>query len=1028
MLIPKELSMKLRRILSNLLLWLCLFSLLAPALPTQAANQQSDPSQETVPADVDNGDWYMAGANPQRTSWVSEEVRGKLNVDWYRPIEAYIDQKVQIITAYENLYLSTSRGLYVLKAATGDVVWRYDTEMPLGHSPTVIGGKVYVGGYDKKLHALDAFTGAKIWEFTGAGAGFSVNPLVIEGKVYAGNRDGYFYAVDAETGQLVWQYPPVDQPPLGPIKFSAAYADGIVYFVSTDMHAYALSAGSGALLWRSPKLPGESFQSWWPVIYRDKVIFSASPSYRIADPGIRSMVNAEGQDYTDLVNGVERDDIFPPESNPVKDQLIGPTFESSGQNGEWDWAPGTTVMDAHLVTEYFEDDGVIRLERRTNKPWRRTYHVLNRSDGSEFTFDSDNDGHPEYAPVLYYGSKNGSAYPPIVMPDDVIYQNNHFVYRGWISGGQIMGWKLGTQYVTLSKGKSAVDEPQAISGGGNIIYRNLCCDRVAEASTDIQDPKFKSISYWGYLDTLAEKAPGYDSMWVIQPGLPRLIGNYRGKYGSVSGMYHNHGDQNPPIPYEGKVYAHRSNAIIALASEGSARQLPLLEVAQTKETIPVPGAADLSARLEREVAKMVQAGRLRPGYYNDGTPYFQQFWDYFENPGDTLYTLAIAYPYLSPTLQEQVKTYLREEYDAYFGDMMVGQIGWDIGAAREYMDLPPEVVQDLPSFGATEWAGHNWPWKYPQHNFYALWKYVEIFPEMAGEVYQKAKGKLQVPIPVDNADLADFPWEHNGYIVGYIGFLKLQELAGKTQEDSALHTKVQTELDRLLELRATQFDKDTPWTFEREDGKYVNRRKFNVAGNFIWLVPELSDYLHEHALAKVEEAVNEYNYVAPFWFVASTENTFRESVRHHLYDYYAIFQAKAQILREPQAELYQYLDVPAFKVGDLFYIQNLVALIRANPIPRAAAPSIVPAGGLFTDPVTVELVSAQSGAQIYYTLDGSEVSTVSQLYTVPFVLSTSATIKARSIIEGQQPSYTASTTFIIGDFQQIYLPQIQGSK
>ena len=45
-----------------------------------------------------SSDWYMAGANPQRTSWVSEEVRGDLYVQWYRPIEAYIGAKVQLQT------------------------------------------------------------------------------------------------------------------------------------------------------------------------------------------------------------------------------------------------------------------------------------------------------------------------------------------------------------------------------------------------------------------------------------------------------------------------------------------------------------------------------------------------------------------------------------------------------------------------------------------------------------------------------------------------------------------------------------------------------------------------------------------------------------------------------------------------------------------------------------------------------------------------------------------------------------------
>ena len=46
-------------------------------------------------------DWPMAGANPERTSWTAEEVRGQLQPVWYKPFEPYISQKVQIIAAYQ---------------------------------------------------------------------------------------------------------------------------------------------------------------------------------------------------------------------------------------------------------------------------------------------------------------------------------------------------------------------------------------------------------------------------------------------------------------------------------------------------------------------------------------------------------------------------------------------------------------------------------------------------------------------------------------------------------------------------------------------------------------------------------------------------------------------------------------------------------------------------------------------------------------------------------------------------------------
>src|SRR4051812_43451895 len=56
-------------------------------------NQVFLPLTSTPP----QNEWPMLAANPQRTSWTPEEVRGNLSVVWYRPIEPYIPYKVQPI-------------------------------------------------------------------------------------------------------------------------------------------------------------------------------------------------------------------------------------------------------------------------------------------------------------------------------------------------------------------------------------------------------------------------------------------------------------------------------------------------------------------------------------------------------------------------------------------------------------------------------------------------------------------------------------------------------------------------------------------------------------------------------------------------------------------------------------------------------------------------------------------------------------------------------------------------------------------
>ncbi|MEW6651374.1 MAG: PQQ-binding-like beta-propeller repeat protein, partial [Chloroflexota bacterium] len=355
-----------------------------------------------IPPQGDNR-WATVAGNVERTSWTPEEVSGRLGVDWYRPIEAYIPQNVQIIASDGMVFIATARGLYALNATNGAEVWRFDTELPLGNSPTVADGVVYVGGFDRRLYALRVSDGALLWSYNGAGAGYSTNPLVVGGRVILGNRDGAMYAIgahgSASQGQLLWKYQTG-----GLIDLTAAYKDGVVYFASNDNYAYALRADNGALVWRSDKLPGDGYQSYWPVIYQDKVIFSAASGYRTGyNPGTGSIKDSQGNDYGKIFD-LERDDLYP--GSPDGTMFGNPV---SGQT----WANGKPVLDASRIINYHEA-----------KPWRRVLIMLNRSDGREYTFDSDRDGRAEYMPALFWGTHSGNRSPPIVGQEGVIYFSN----------------------------------------------------------------------------------------------------------------------------------------------------------------------------------------------------------------------------------------------------------------------------------------------------------------------------------------------------------------------------------------------------------------------------------------------------------------------------------------------------------------------------------------------------------------------------------------------------------------------------
>ncbi len=866
---------------------------------------EEDAARAPVPAaSSDAASWPMAGANPQRTSWTSEEVRGDLNPIWYRAIEAYVPPNVQVIAAGGLLYLSTAEGLYAFDAATGSTVWVYPTGLPLGNSPTIFDGVAYVGGYDHRIHAIDAQTGSGIWTFE-ADAGFDTNPLVIDigGRtlIYAGNRDGSLYALEdlGSAVTLLWEY--VTE---GPVSFSAAYRDGSVYFASDDAHAYAVDALTGGLVWKSPRLPGAGFQTWWPVLYEnttsgtDVVLLAGSNNYRLfLQPG-----------YGSDLQGRELEDIFPNRDSEPR----GTPFGSRNADG---------TLDATRVLQYFEA-----------KPWRRTYIVLDRATGDEVTFDFDRDGLPEYAPILWHGTHSGNRYPSVVGADGIAYQSNAYMSDPWIAGGQITGWSGSSASISTPSARwIAMDEPMAYSAGGNLIYWSHCNDRSAGAfDISISNAEYYPASpddgrEWTYFSyDLDTQIPGYHVLYEGVSSDDYTINNlFQGSQASRNGIYGQHGHQNPPIPYMGRVYLHRSNSLIAFDDyDGLPTQLPMASCVDAPSVELSIDGFSLREKLEAEVQRIVDAGHLRPGYRSHGLLDDKMrdqlgdcLVDYWHNTADMLYILTMAFPYLSGELKDQVDSYLENELLNY-APYEYTHVGWRDGAAREPYYLPQEVQDDLVNRPAHV-SGYSYDgWTWPPQLFYALWKYAEVFGG-EGDLFVASRAKLESP-PSD-AYLIEYPYVHNAYIAGYTGYLELEALAGYP-----MSADVRDTLGRLLALRSDTFSKDVPYT----DGDAA--RAFSVSRNFVFLVPELGEYLRENALAKVQEAVSEYCDVAPYWFVADHDTAHGESASQHFYDYHALFQARAQILDEPGDELVRYLDVPAVQVGDLFYIQNIVTALQAG--------------------------------------------------------------------------------------------------
>jgi outer membrane protein assembly factor BamB len=141
--------------------------------------------------------------------------------------------------------------VYAIDAQTGAVLWKFATKDVVHSSPAVVNNVVYIGSWDSYLYAIDADTGQEKWSFKSGEdnsihnqVGFQSSPAVVDGTVYIGCRDAHVYAIDAATGHKKWDYPTNKSWVIG----TPAVRDGMVYVGTSDSSRFmALDAKTGRL-------------------------------------------------------------------------------------------------------------------------------------------------------------------------------------------------------------------------------------------------------------------------------------------------------------------------------------------------------------------------------------------------------------------------------------------------------------------------------------------------------------------------------------------------------------------------------------------------------------------------------------------------------------------------------------------------------------------------------------------------------------------------------------------------------------
>ena len=126
----------------------------------------------------------------------------------------------------------------------GRRLWSQDLGPPTRSAPLAAGGVIYAGGHFKAM-ALDAGTGAVLWEIPAPGPVDHALTVGNNGLVYAGLTNHKLLALDAGSGATVWEFKA-----RLPIVAAALVTDGIAYITSAGNIIYALDARTGEQLWR----------------------------------------------------------------------------------------------------------------------------------------------------------------------------------------------------------------------------------------------------------------------------------------------------------------------------------------------------------------------------------------------------------------------------------------------------------------------------------------------------------------------------------------------------------------------------------------------------------------------------------------------------------------------------------------------------------------------------------------------------------------------------------------------------------
>lgn len=865
------------------------------------------------------GDWPQVGHDPQHTNYTAEQVDPPYCYAW-KWYQVPIASRAQPVVFRGKLFIGGMDGiLYARNATTGAPLWNYPTLGPIRHSAGVSSNTVIVSSYDGFTYALNTSNGKLLWKNqTGASA---TAPLIdnSRGWVYIASTNGELTALRIADGEPQWKYD--SQAPI--LTTPSLSQDGQTLFLGNEaIYAIALKASNGVELWRT-QLQGQSLADRYPVVTADTVIYRSQPLYHF------HLLLHEGDDIMDSAGAVLSD-----------------------------WTKDWAIVRPKI------------LDYLTKQPTKQTFFALNPTNGSI----------KGVAPVLYTYGLNDNPPTPVVSLTGNIYlpyrarhgiqtdsNTIHVTTRYDAELGEINPSTLDISGLTANKPlagqpefRMTSDEPAVLTMGGNILWIDSW-ERIGGI-----DVSTNSLIHIGgvsneWPECGAECSPGTSNPFFPLNGSgdaypfpnPRVTeGGVRGGAvlanhmvywrvigAGLAGIAHRSGNACPPP----KIWTASETTTQFLKTPLPTKPIPnatrtLADYVTLDLTNPVRNPdPELVKILREQVKSTIQTKKhLMPFYLERGFSN-SDIWPYtstsppdlpqvqyinsgnifWQDPGELLYTLAAAYPYLDSTRKNQVKNYMSAEMTLY---PPLSNLPWSStpppnwliqGSSRELYAVP--FRSNL----------NNWPPPSPSlSTIYSLWlwskntgdwTYAQSHWDEIKSLFDAHRNSM-----IFYADIA-----------GAIGYARLAAHFGYSTEFQA---------GQAAAIKAMQAGLDFNKFQQRAASQYLDPRGESTGLSvpvFFGLTPEVGLYLREQFKGEPANLLlqkENINNGVRWWYLTRVGIHGENGESSFLLPStaWSHFLAHAYIINDNQETLRKWLDRP-WGHGDLFSIQKIVSTIQAHP-------------------------------------------------------------------------------------------------